>query len=512
MSKLKQSITYAFGAFGHDAFYAALTTYFITFVTSQLLETSNGGQVNTWLIGVITTLVVTIRIIEIFFDPFLGALVDNTHTRWGKFKPWIMGGAVISSIALVLIFSNFFGLTASHPMVYLVLFVIVFVIADFSYSVLDVAFWGLLPSLSLDSDSRASISSIARFGSTLGGTGVAVVLVPLNVWFSHVFAHTQGNEQTRAGWLGFAVVIAALSLIGALLTCWGTQEGKDDIRKNTQKTSFRDIFRIIGKNDQLMWTALAYLLFAFGFSTTNSMVVYYFRYVLGKPESYSLVGVVEAVLGILAVISFPTLQRLVTRKRVYLYSVAVEVVGYILFIFSGHSVVLALVATGICYVAQPLVFLVVLNTISDCVEYGQLKLGTRNESVTLTVRPLIDKLSGSFSTAIVSFAAVTAGMTGAATAADISNTGVAEFKGFMLYMPLVLIVISAIVFALKVTLTESKHDEIVKKLKARLEPETQASGDVSAAEPASDATASQTASVTTDSKSNAADESAEKNR
>lgn len=473
MSKLKQSVTYAFGAFGHDAFYAALTTYFITFVTSQLLETPDGSQVNTWLIGMVTTLVVTIRIVEIFFDPFLGALVDNTHTKWGKFKPWIMGGAIVSSISLVLIFSNFFGLTISHPMIYLVLFVIVFVIADFSYSVLDVAFWGLLPSLSLDSDSRASISSIARFGSTLGGTGVAVILVPLNIWFSHTFAHTQGTEQTRAGWLGFAVVIAALSLIGALLTCWGTQEGEDAIRDNTQKTSFRDIFSIIGKNDQLMWTALAYLLFAFGFSTTNSMIVYYFRYVLGKPESYSLVGAVEAVLGIVAVICFPALQRLVSRKRVYLYSVIVELVGYALFIFAGHNVVMTLVATALCYVAQPLVFLVVLNTISDCVEYGQLKMGTRNESVTLTVRPLIDKLAGSFSTAIVSFAAVAAGMTGSATAADISSGGVAQFKGFMLYMPLVLIAISAVIFAVKVTLTEDKHNRIVKELTDKFDSDSE---------------------------------------
>ncbi|WP_348519560.1 MFS transporter [Bifidobacterium sp. ESL0798] len=290
----------------------------------------------------------------------------------------------------------------------------------------------------------------------------------------------------------------------------GHSRGAGRHQENTQKTSFRDIFRIIGKNDQLMWTALAYLLFAFGFSTTNSMIVYYFRYVLGKPESYSLVGVVEAVLGILAVVSFPTLQRLVTRKRVYLYSVVVEVVGYILFIFSGRSVTLALVATGLCYVAQPLVFLVVLNTISDCVEYGQLKLGTRNESVTLTVRPLIDKLAGSFSTAVVSFAAVSAGMTGSATAADISNTGVTQFKGFMLYMPLVLIVISAIVFALKVTLTEGRHEEIVKKLEAKLRPETEVSMESSVVQSPSGDTVEETASVTVESNPNATG-TAEKN-
>ncbi|MEE8737782.1 MAG: glycoside-pentoside-hexuronide (GPH):cation symporter [Bifidobacterium sp.] len=473
MNKLKQSITYALGAFGHDAFYAALTTYFITFVTSQLFEDANGKQVNPWMIGVITTMVVVIRIVEIAFDPLIGALIDNTKTRWGKFKPWIMGGGIVSSIALIAIFSDFFGLAQSRPQLYLVLFAVVFIIADFSYSALDVAFWGLLPSLSLNSSDRTSIGTVARFGSTLGHTGVAIVLVPINVWISRWIMGTTGDTQTRAGWIGFAIIIAALSLIGAILTCWGTEEGTSEVRKNVKKTSFRDIFGILGKNDQLMWLSAAYFMFALGFAITNSMVVYYFRYVLGKPESYSLVGVVEAILGVIAVVSFPMLQRVLTRKWVYVASIAVMVVGYVLYNFSGHSVVLSLVSTGLFYVAQPLVFLAVLMTISDCVEYGQLKSGVRNESVTLTVRPLLDKLGGAFSNGIVGIAAVGSGMTGAATAANITVAGVMHFKVFMLYVPMVLVVLSAIVFAVKITLSERKHAEIVDELKAKFAPSEQ---------------------------------------
>ncbi|MFT8638982.1 glycoside-pentoside-hexuronide (GPH):cation symporter [Bifidobacterium sp.] len=469
MNKVKQSVTYAFGAFGHDAFYAALTTYFITFITSQLFEGSDGKQINGWMIGFITTMIVVIRIVEIFFDPLIGALIDNTQTRWGKFKPWIMGGAIISSITLIMIFSNFFGLTESNPDLYLILFAVVFIIADFSYSALDVAFWGLLPSLSLKSSDRTHIGTIARFGSTLGSTGTAIVLVPINVWVSRWLTGSTDNTQTRAGWLGFAIFISALSLIGALLTCWGTQEGKSPIRKNVRKTSFKDIFRILGRNDQLMWLAASYFLFALGFAVTNSMIVYYFRYVLGKPGEYSMVGVVEAILGIIAVLMFPTLQRLITRKWVYVSSIGVMVIGYVLYNFSGDSVPMALVSTALLYVAQPLVFLATLMTISDCVEYGQLRSGARNESVTLTVRPLLDKLGGAFSNGIVGIAAIGAGMTGSATAADITATGVLHFKVFMLYIPMVFVIVAAVLFAVKITLTERRHAEIVKELEAKFD-------------------------------------------
>jgi lactose/raffinose/galactose permease len=49
----------------------------------------------------------------------IGGAVDNTQTRWGKFKPWLLTGATISSVMLVLIFTNFGGLATSQPIVYL---------------------------------------------------------------------------------------------------------------------------------------------------------------------------------------------------------------------------------------------------------------------------------------------------------------------------------------------------------------------------------------------------------
>ncbi|OEZ36175.1 hypothetical protein A6B36_02460 [Lactiplantibacillus plantarum] len=85
MKQIKQYTSYAFGAFGHDAFYATLSTYFMLFVTSQLFDTSNKAF-DTKMISYVTILMTVIRIIEIAFDPLIGGAVDNTETRWGKFK------------------------------------------------------------------------------------------------------------------------------------------------------------------------------------------------------------------------------------------------------------------------------------------------------------------------------------------------------------------------------------------------------------------------------------------
>lgn len=112
-------------------------------------------------------------------------------------------------------------------------------------------------------------------------------------------------------------------------------------------------------------------------------------------------------------------------------------------------------------------------TITDSVEYGQLVNGVRNESVTLSVRPLIDKLAGAASNGIVGIVAVAAGMTGNAKPADITASGINQFNTYMFYIPIVLLVIAAIIFFSKVTLTEARHEEIVKELKKRLSKNNQ---------------------------------------
>ncbi|KGH67267.1 sodium:solute symporter [Oenococcus oeni IOEB_C23] len=469
MKQIKQYISYAFGAFGHDAFYATLSTYFMIFVTSQLFSSSN-HSLDDKMIGYITTMIVVIRLVEIAFDPLIGGVVDNTRTRWGKFKPWIMIGATISSIGLILIFTNFGGLNYSNPILYLILFGIVFVILDVFYSFKDTAFWSMLPAFTLSSSKRAKFSSIARLGSTLGSQGVIIVIVPLVTILSGMFGAKSGQEN-QAGWLGFAIVIGLISFLGALATSVGTKEEHNIIRENTEKIHLVDVFKVIFKNDQLMWLALSYFMLAFSYTVTNSLFIYYFKYVMGKSGSFYIVGIITAILGIISVSLFPALEKLIHRKAIYVGGIVMMLIGYTIFIFSGTNVVAVLIGISLLYFPYPLIFLAALMTIADSVEYGQLKSGNRNESVTLVVRPLLDKLGGAFANAIVGITAIFSGMTGNAKPSSISAHELFNFKFYTFYGPMVLLIIAALVYFFKITLTEKEHDKVIAELENKLSHE-----------------------------------------
>lgn len=458
--RITSRLSYSFGAFGHDMFYATLSTYFIMFVTSHLFDKSSGGQ-NARMIGYITTIIMILRFVELVIDPFIGNTIDNTDTRWGHFKPWVVAGGTVGSVMLIILFTNMGGLNVSNPILYLILFAVFYITMDIFYSFKDVGFWSMIPAISFDSAEREKTATFARVGSNIGANIVGIIVMPLVLFFSINSNNGQGDNR---GWFFFAVIIGLTSWISAIAVGLGTKEKHSELRENKEKTTFKGVFKVLLSNDQLMWMALTYCLYTTGIAILNSLELYYFTYILGKPAEFSFLASLNAIIGIFSVLTFPSLAQKFSRRRVFFLSIIVMLFGVLLFFFAGSSLPIVLTAAVLFYVPQTLIFLVVLMILSDSVEYGQLKNGHRDESLTLSVRPLLDKFGGAVSNGVVGLTAVWAGMTSGASASDITTHGQMVFKLMMFGVPAILILLGTFTFWKKVTLDEKEHAEIVDEL------------------------------------------------
>ncbi|MCT1177009.1 PTS sugar transporter subunit IIA [Pediococcus pentosaceus] len=458
--KITSRLAYSFGAFGHDAFYATLSTYFIMFVTSHLFDKSSGAQ-GTKMIAYITMIIAALRFVELAIDPLIGNAIDNTNSRWGHFKPWIVTGGTIGSVVLALLFTSLGGLNTSNPILYLIVFAILYITMDIFYSFKDVGFWSMIPAISFDSAEREKTATYARVGSNIGQNIVGVVVMPIVLMFSTKANSGQGDNR---GWMAFGIIIAAVALISALAVAMGTKENDSELRKNTEKTTFKQVFKVLARNDQLMWLSLTYGIYTAGMAITNSLELYYFTYILGDASKFTLLGSLNAIIGVFAVLAFPPLAKKFSRRKVFFLAISVMIIALIMFALAGQSLPMILTSTVLFYIPQPLIFLVVLMVLSDSVEYGQLKFGHRDESLTLSVRPLLDKLGGAISNGVVGLTAVWAGMTAGATAGDVTSHGQAIFKLMMFGVPAAMILIGAFIFFKKVKLDEKMHAEIVDEL------------------------------------------------
>ena len=351
-----QKIAYAFGNLGQAAFYNTMSTFFITFVTTALFIDVDKTLAKR-LIAVITGLVVVIRIAEIFLDPLLGNLVDNTNTRWGRFRPWQFIGGIVPGILLIMVFTGLFGLVDVNTGVFMVLFVIVFILLDVIYSLRDISYWGMIPAISSDSHERSTYTALGAFTGSIGYNGVTVIVVPVVSWFTWKF--TGQWEQGRTGWAAFAIIIAA-----------------------------------IAQNDQLLWVALSYLLYSVANVATTGVLFYQFKYVLGAPDSFSIAGIIPVITGLGTTPLYPVLNRRIPRRWLYTAGMALMIAGYTLFIIAPMNLPVVIVALVLFYLPAQTIQMTAILSMTDSIEYGQLKTGKRNEAVTLSVRPMLDKIAG----------------------------------------------------------------------------------------------------------------------
>ena len=465
-STLTSRIAYAFGNVGQSAFYNALSTYFIVYVTSSLFSGVDKALA-TKLIGIITGLVVVIRIAEIFIDPLLGNIVDNTNTKWGRFKPWQLIGGTVSAVLLVLVYTGLFGLVNVNTTLFIVLFVITFVVLDVFYSLRDISYWGMIPALSSDSHERSTYTALGSFTGSIGYNGITVVVIPIVSYFTWTLTGAKGEGQ--AGWTSFGIIVGLLGILTAWTVAFGTKESTNALRAKAQKNGNPlEAFKALFQNDQLLWVALSYLLYAIANVATTGVLMYLFKFILDNSAAYSVVGVVSVVAGIVMAPLYPVLNRRIPRRYLYLGGMVLMVIGYLLFIINPTSLPVVTVGLVFFYLPQTFIQMTAILSLTDSIEYGQLKNGKRNEAVTLSVRPMLDKIGGALSNGITGFIAVAAGMTGNATAADMTPSNIHTFEICAFYVPLILIVLSLLVFMFKVKIDEKMHAKIVKELEAKL--------------------------------------------
>ena len=278
---------------------------------------------------------------------------------------------------------------------------------------------------------------------------------------------TSALGDTPQVWFWCAVVIAAIYLLGLLFPLLGVKEKRIAPEKQ-ESTTVRQMFRALLKNDQLMWTTLAMGLFMVGYCTTVNFAVYYMKYLFGDEGMYVVLVAVVGVsqLGTLAV--YPAVAKRMSRRSLYTLGTALVIAGYAIFFFAEVSLILIAAGAVLVFVGQAFIQTLMLMFLADTVEYGHWKLGKRNESITFSVQPLINKIGGALATGIVSLTLIFSGIkVDGGTVDAIGADGKLIMKVAMFVIPLIMIVAGYIVYLKKYKISEEFYGQMLQDLKEK---------------------------------------------
>lgn len=447
MTKLnnRNKTYFGLGTIGRDMFYSFEANTLLYFLSDVL-------SLPVWVFAAASMVLSVMRIFDAINDPITGLVIDNIRSPWGKFKPAILVGGILSAIFSVLLFADI-----GTGWTFVVIFAIAYFLWDVSFGINDIAYWTLLPAMSSDQKFREKTGAFARICANIGAYAVMVGWQPV----------TSALGDTPKAWFWCAVVIAIVYLLGLLFPLLGVKE-KRVAMKDQESTTLKQMWVALTHNDQLMWTTLAMALFMVGYSTTVGFAVYYMKYVFGNEGLYVVLVGVCGVAQLSALGVYPSVAKRFNRKQLYTLSTILVLAGYGIFFFAEISIVLIALGAVLVFVGQAFIQTLMLMFLADTVEYGQWKLGKRNESITFSVQPLINKIGGALSTAVVSLTLIIAGIkVDGGTVDAIDASGKMLVKASMFALPLVFIVAGYIIYLKKYKISETFYGEIIRDLEER---------------------------------------------
>jgi sugar (glycoside-pentoside-hexuronide) transporter len=444
VSDRRNKWTFGVGTIGRDMVYTLVSMFLVVYLT----EVVNLPDAQLWWA---TTLILAARLFDAVADIVMGAIVDNTQTRFGHYKPWIAGGALASAIITTLLFTNL-HLSGSS---FVAVFALLYLLWSLSWTANDIPYWSLLPALTLDQKQRESFGSLAKIFATIGLFTVVVAIIPV----------TNALGGDVHAWTMFTIAVVVVMLLGQSVTLFGVRE--PDIIVGHERTTLKEIAGVVFHNDQLLWTAIAMVLFMTGYVTTTTFGVYFFKYVYRNENMYSPFAAVLGVAQLIGYATFPILAKRMKRRTLYTLATALILAGYVVFFFSPMNMIPIGVAGLLLFLGQSWVTMLMLVFLTDTIEYGQWKLGRRNVAVTFALQPFINKVGAALATQIVSIAVIISGVNSAATPDDVTPGGLLIIKIAMLILPPILIIVGYLIYRAKYRIDEEMYATLVSDLKER---------------------------------------------
>ena len=415
---------YPFSGIFRDACYALVGSFLLQYaITSGVLN--NNPDTFATQYGVITIAMMVALVWDGINDPIMGFIVEKVHFKLGKFKPWILIGAIGNTLAVMLLFLVRPG---GNGWAFVGLMIAFYILWDTFFTMNDIGYWAMLPSLSSDEKERATLTSRVTICAAIGGflmTGAATLLPTM----------FGGGGKGAASVYGImAIVVSLLFLASQTVVFFFCQEKARDVKQEeaSEKSSLIDLFKVVVKNPQVRVVVISVFLYylASGVLTGGIGMNYFYLSVGYGSASGGLVVTLIAVFYVLSQISsqalYPVIAKKISKQKILAIATVITLVGAFGFfftcfpLFGDKSVSLMLsgaapaygedmLAKGIpwafsglmffnylfpfvFFFGAGLVYMVLLVMFQDSIDYNEYEFGERKESVISAWRPLDVKL------------------------------------------------------------------------------------------------------------------------
>ena len=457
MIKLKEKIGYGFGDMASSMFWKLFGSYLMIFYTDVFGLPA----------AVVGTLFLVTRVWDSAFDPIVGVVADRTHSRWGKFRPYLLFLAIPFSVIGVLTFvTPSFGDNGKLVYAYVTYSLMMMV-----YSAINVPYASLLGVMSDNPKERNTLSTYRMAFAYIGSFIALLLFMPMvNFWSGH----SKEIADQQQGW---TLAVAVIAVMCALLFIGCFAFTRERVKALHEKQApLKEDLKDLLKNRPwwiLLGAGVAALVFN---SIRDGATVYYFKYFIVEEDfqtisffgvSFVLSGLylsVGQIANIAGVILAAPVSNRIGKKQTYMGSMAIATVLSILFFwFDKDNLALIFTFQILISICAGSIFPLLWSMYADCTDYSELKTGNRATGLIFSSSSMSQKFGWAIGSALTGWLLSYFGF----VANEVQQAeAIQGIKMFMSFLPAAGTLLS-IVFISMYPLSEKKMLEISAALKSR---------------------------------------------
>lgn len=453
MIALKEKIGYGFGDMASSMFWKLFGSYLMIFYTDVFGLSA----------AVVGTMFLVTRIWDSGFDPLVGIIADRTHSRWGKFRPYLLFLAIPFALIGILTFiTPDFNDTGKLVYAYITYSLMMMV-----YSAINVPYASLLGVMSSEPKERNTLSTYRMAFAYVGSFIALLLFMPMTNWFS------EGHSE-QYGWM-MSVVVIGIICTALFYGCFAwTRERVKPIstKQSSLKTDLKDLL-----GNRPWWILLGAGVAALVFnSIRDGATVYYFKYFIVEEDYqtvsmfgfsfvlsglYLAVGQAANIVGV--VLAAPVSNRL-GKNKTYMGAMVIATIFSILFYWLDKGDLLWIfILQVIISICAGSVFPLLWSMYADCADYSELKTGNRATGLIFSSSSMSQKFGWAIGSALTGWLLAYFGF----RANEVQSVeAIHGIKLFLSWLPAVGTTLS-IIFISLYPLSERRMKEITEELEQK---------------------------------------------
>lgn len=437
-----ERISYGLGDYAGNLVYSLISAFLLVYYTEACGINAAAAA----------SVMAVSRIFDGVSDLVMGRIVDKTHSKWGKARPWILRASIPLAICMVLMFSVPSGFSAGAKVAYA--FITYNLVSTVFYTMLNVPYATMQGMMTTNQYERGILGNIRMLLATFGTMTINTIVPVLTGAF--------GSNNSHAGWtITTIILMAAFLVINSMTFIFCKErtadESADESGKKAQPSVGKALKSLISNK---YWVLQVILLFSMYFmmSTFYGSNYYFTQYVLGDAKVYTAFSNALSLsqMGIMFVT--PVIMKKMSKRWLSLMGMSISTVGFLLTALAGTNISLVIVSNVIKGIGFGCGAATMWGLLQDAITYGQWKTGVQAVGMGNSASSFTTKVGSGLGTAalgwILAAGNFNADPTGAAS--------IAAIKVAVIVVPLIVCVICiACMFMFDL---DKKYDVVVKDL------------------------------------------------